>query len=67
MIVLNVAVIPLLRGEGGPGSTFHWSHYWGERLPQFFPMDSLRIDVIGTTAREVHLDASFGGCCSGYG
>ena len=56
LVVIQMAVAPLLSAEGGPGTISHWGPNWNNP-PRLFPMDSLRIDVVGTTAREIGLDA----------
>lgn len=55
--VIQMAAIPMLSGEGGPSYTFHWSPNWNGSERKLFPMNSLRIDVIGTSADEIKLDA----------
>jgi hypothetical protein len=46
LAIVNVAVLPLLEADGGPGSIIRGSPKW-DKPPAIFPMDSIRIDVVG--------------------
>lgn len=52
-----MAAIPLLAADAGPGMRAMWSLHWVKSDSVMFPMDSLRIDVIGATARAIRLEA----------
>lgn len=46
LAIFHIAILPLLKADGGPGMRAEWSEKWIDP-PNMFPMDSLRLDVIG--------------------